>query len=168
MYASLRQSIANPGGKIKYLRKKNWFIKTLGYYKIIYKIFKNNFVTYSKFILQHIYISFSVKNLKLGKITFYHILVSVSLVYGATYSVRGVHPPWDHDAFPLFQISPLFSKNFKILWKISNILPFPEQISIFIRQNFWWPFFFSFFSHRPQIFNFPPILPLLVHFPPDC
>src|SRR6218665_2336308 len=27
--------------------------------------------------------------------------------------------------------------------------------------------FMSFFSHRPQILNFPPILPVLVHFPPD-
>ena len=32
---------------------------------------------------------------------------------------RGVHPLWDHDAFfPLFQISPLFSKKFRTLRKI--------------------------------------------------
>ena len=30
---------------------------------------------------------------------------------------RGVHPPETMMHFPLFQISPLFSKNFKILWK---------------------------------------------------
>src|SRR6218665_2462288 len=59
---------------------------------------------------------------------------------------------------PLFQISPPFSKNFKIFWKISKMLP------IFICQNFLMTFFFS---HRPQILNFPPILPVLVHFPPD-
>ena len=56
--------------------------------------------------------------------------------------------PWGHDAFsPLFQISPLFSKNFLTLWKIVNIYLFPKNFSVFIRQNFWWPFF----SHRPQM-----------------
>ena len=61
-------------------------------------------------------------------------------------------PLWDHDAFsPLFQISPLFSKKFQTLRKIFTIFPFPTNFLIFIRQNFWW----LFFSHRPQILNFP-------------
>ena len=42
---------------------------------------------------------------------------------------------------PPFQIFPLFSKNFQTLWKIFQILPFPEKFLDFIRQNFWWPFF---------------------------
>ena len=33
---------------------------------------------------------------------------------------------------------------------------------IFIRRNFWR----IFFSHRPQISNFPPIFPVSIHFPP--
>ena len=63
---------------------------------------------------------------------------------------------------PCFRFPPLFSKNLKILWKIWKILPFPEKISDFHPPKF----LMTFFSHRPQILNFPPILPLLVHFPP--
>ena len=55
---------------------------------------------------------------------------------------RGVHPLWDHNAFPpCFRFSPI-----------------SETISDF--QNF----FFN-FSHRPQIWNFPPIFAVSVHFP---
>src|SRR6218665_1206430 len=42
---------------------------------------------------------------------------------------------------PLFQISPLFSKIFKILWEISKILPFPEKISDFHPPKFLMTFF---------------------------
>src|SRR6218665_1066803 len=59
---------------------------------------------------------------------------------------------------------PLFSINFLTFWKnFKNIT--------FSRQNF--PFSSAkisddfFFSHRPQISDFPPIFPVLVHFPPD-
>ena len=66
---------------------------------------------------------------------------------------RGVPPPWDHDAFsPLFQISPpIFEKfsdskknlkNFTFSWKISWFS------SVKISDDL-------FFSHRPQIPNFP-------------
>ena len=51
--------------------------------------------------------------------------------------------PWDHDAFPpCFRFPPYF-RNFT--------LHFPKNFLIFIRRNFWWPFF----SHRPEISNFP-------------
>jgi len=78
--------------------------------------------------------------------------------------VRGVHPLWGHDAFPpCFRFSPNFRKNFRLCGKFSEFYLFPKKFSIFIRQNFWWPFF----SHRPQIyFEFPPIFPVSVHFLP--
>jgi len=51
---------------------------------------------------------------------------------------RGVHPPWDHDAFSsLFQISPYFQKIFKLRGKFSKFDLFPTNFSIFILQNFW-------------------------------
>src|SRR6218665_962898 len=63
--------------------------------------------------------------------------------------------------FPLFQISPLFSKNFQTLRKILTILPFHEKF-----LNFHPPkFLMTFFSHRPHILNFPPIFPVSIHFP---
>src|SRR6218665_1655295 len=65
--------------------------------------------------------------------------------------------------FPLFQISPLFSKNFLTFWKISEILPFPDKISYFHLPKFLTTFFFS---HRPQISNFPPCLACFTAFPP--
>ena len=49
------------------------------------------------------------------------------------YIVRGVHPPCGNDAFPPFQISPLFPKI------LSDSL-----------ENLW-----PFFSHQLQIWNFP-------------
>ena len=54
--------------------------------------------------------------------------------------------------FPLFQISPLFSKNFWTFWKISKIFPFPEKISHFHPPKISDDFFFS---HRPQISDSP-------------
>src|SRR6218665_2267589 len=44
------------------------------------------------------------------------------------------------------------------------MLPFPDRVSYFHPQKFLTTFFFS---HRPQISDFPPILPVLEHFPPD-
>ena len=59
-------------------------------------------------------------------------------------------PLWDHDAFSLcFRFSPLFSKNVKILWVI---LPFPEKNFRFSSTKISDDLFFS---HRPQILNFP-------------
>src|SRR6218665_252193 len=57
--------------------------------------------------------------------------------------------------FPPFQISSLFSKNFQTLWRIFQILPFPEKFF-----HFHPPKFLMTFS------NFPPILPVSVHFSP--
>ena len=56
---------------------------------------------------------------------------------------------------PCFRFPPLFSKKFWTFWKISQISLFPKKFLTF------------FFSHRPQISDFPPILPVLQHFPPD-
>ena len=56
---------------------------------------------------------------------------------------------------------PLFSKKFLTLRNFFTILPFPKNFLIFIRRNSWW----LFFSHRPQISNFPPIFHVSVHFP---
>jgi len=70
--------------------------------------------------------------------------------------------PWGHDAFPpCFRLPSYFRKIFRLSGKFSKFYLFPKYFSIFIRQNFWWPFF----SHRPQIFHFPPIFPVSVHFP---
>jgi len=64
---------------------------------------------------------------------------------------RGVHPPEAILHVLLFQI-PSVSEKILTPWKISQIVLFPKIFSIFIRQNFWWPFFFS---YQPQISNFP-------------
>ena len=61
---------------------------------------------------------------------------------------RGVHPPlrpWC--IFPPISDFPPFQKNFRTFWIFLQFYLFPT----FIGQNFWWPFF----SHRPQISNFP-------------
>jgi len=60
--------------------------------------------------------------------------------------------------FPPVSDSPYFSDS----RKFSKFYLFLKNFLILIRQNFWWPFF----SHRPPIYNFPPIFPVLVHFPP--
>ena len=63
-------------------------------------------------------------------------------------------PLWDHDAFsPCFRFSPYFRKIFRLWGKFLKFDLF--------RKNF-----LIFFSHRPQIFNFPPIFAVSVHFPP--
>src|SRR6218665_702570 len=65
---------------------------------------------------------------------------------------------------PCFRFTPLFSKNVWTLRKIlTTILPFPERFLHFHSPKFLMTFFF--FSHRPQILNFPPIFAVSVHFP---
>jgi len=63
--------------------------------------------------------------------------------------------------FPSVSDSPVSEKIFR-LWKIVLILPFLKKILIFIRQNFWWPFF----SHRLQICNFSSHFRSFSTFPP--
>ena len=76
--------------------------------------------------------------------------------------IKGFHPPWGHDAFsPLFQISPYFRQILRLSGKFQKF--YPEKISRFHPPKF----LTTFFSHRPQISDFPPILPVLVHFPSD-
>ena len=65
---------------------------------------------------------------------------------------QGRPSPWDHDAFPPFQISPLFSKNFLTLKKNFHNFTFSRQISWFSSAEISDDLFF----HRPQISNFPP------------
>jgi len=61
---------------------------------------------------------------------------------------------------------PLFSKKIQTLWKIVNILPFPEKFLDFHPSKFLMTLFI--FSHWPQISNFLPIflVSVSVHFPP--
>ena len=63
--------------------------------------------------------------------------------------------------FPPVADLPLFSKKFRLCGKFSKFYLLPKNFFIFIRKNFSWPFF----SHRPQISNFPHIFPVSVHFP---
>jgi len=89
---------------------------------------------------------------------------------------RGVHPSEAMMHFPPVSDSPYFLKNFGLRGKFPQFYLFPRNFSIFIRQNFWRPFF-------PQISNFPPISlfqfvshyiwkfffsPTFANFPPDC
>src|SRR6218665_2332122 len=77
--------------------------------------------------------------------------------------IRGVHPPETMINFsPLFQISPYFRKifglseiflQFYLFRKISSLSSTKISDDLF-------------FSHRPQISNFPPIFAVSVHFPP--
>ena len=97
-----------------------------------------------------------------------HIRIQRQWTVKQTGTYRGVHPPWDHDAFPpLFQISPLFHKNVWTFWKIFTILPFPEKFLdflTFICQNFWWPFFvFLVIDHK---FRISPLFSLLQYISP--
>src|SRR6218665_3513254 len=66
--------------------------------------------------------------------------------------------------FPPVSDFPLFSKSFMILLEISKILPFPEKISDFHPPKFLMTFFYS---STTNYFEFLPILPVLVYFPPD-
>src|SRR6218665_1955985 len=53
------------------------------------------------------------------------------------YQGQGRPSPSGRDAFPpCFRSPPLFSKNFKTLWKIYKILHFPEKISDFHPPKF--------------------------------
>src|SRR6218665_2993997 len=62
---------------------------------------------------------------------------------------RDVHPPETMMHFPSVSDFPLFSKKFQTLRKIFTILPFPEKFHL---PKFLMTFFYS---HRPQISNFP-------------
>ena len=79
------------------------------------------------------------------------------------FEAGGVHPPWDHDAFPPVSDFPLFQKKFRTFWEIFTILPFPEKFLNFHPPKFLMTFFFS---HRPQISNFPPYFRCFSTFPP--
>ena len=58
--------------------------------------------------------------------------------------------------FPPVSDFPLFLTNFQTLWKILKMLPFPEKFFDFHPPKF----LMTFFSHRPQILNFPPVFPV--------
>ena len=65
--------------------------------------------------------------------------------------------------FPCFRFSPYFQEIFRIFGKFFKFYLFPKNFpfsSARISDDL-------FFSHRPQMLNFPPILPVLEHFPPD-
>jgi len=77
----------------------------------------------------------------------------------------GVHPPWGHDTFPPVSDFPHIFDKFSDCGKFKKCYLFPTNFSIFIRQNFWW----SFFSHRPQIpcfSTFPLCFAKQILFPP--
>src|SRR6218665_336523 len=63
---------------------------------------------------------------------------------------------------PLFQISPLFSKNFQTLTKIFTVLPFPEKFLDFYPPKFLCDLFLSSTTN----FEFPPYLPCFNTFLP--
>jgi len=77
------------------------------------------------------------------------------------YLFRDVHPPEAMMHFPPVSDFPLFSKKFQTLWKIFQMLPFPEKFLDFHPPKF----LMTFFSHRLQISNFTPIFPVSVHSP---
>jgi len=72
------------------------------------------------------------------------------------HNYRGVHLPRGNDAFsPLFQIShPVSERVSDSVENFPNFTFSKNIFSIFIHQNFWWPFF----SHQPNIYSFPPTL----------
>ena len=79
-------------------------------------------------------------------------------------AARGVHPLWGHDAFsPCFRFPTYFRKIFRICGKFSTFY-LSRKISRFSSTNISDDLFFS---HRPQILNFPPISSVSVHFPPE-
>src|SRR6218665_3622961 len=74
---------------------------------------------------------------------------STQAIFPAT---RASIPPEFMMHFPSVSDFPLFSKQFQTLWKIFKILPFREKFLDFHLPKF----LMTFFSHRPQISNFPP------------
>src|SRR6218665_3633059 len=70
-------------------------------------------------------------------------------------------PPEAMMHFPPVSDFPLFLDNFGLSVKFQKFPVFPKIISIFIRLTT----FFLFIDHKFWIF--PPILPVLQHFPPD-
>ena len=80
-------------------------------------------------------------------------------------TLRGVHPPWDHDAFsPRFRFPPIFEKFSDSVENFPNFSSSRNFFPIFIRKNFWWPFF----SHRPQITDSPLCFPCFGTLFPLC
>ena len=93
--------------------------------------------------------------------------------------VRGVHPPWDHDAFaPCFRFPPI-SEKFSDFLEIFSILPFPERFLHFHPPKFLMTFFlvidhkfrisplFSLFQFISPLFRENYSFPLLLQiFPP--
>ena len=86
------------------------------------------------------------------------LMACVTYMYA---SCQGRPSPWGNDAFPSVSDFPLFQKTFLTPWKISQMLHFLKNFSIFIRQ-------ISddlFLSHQPQISN-SPIFAISIRFPP--
>ena len=75
---------------------------------------------------------------------------------------RASFPPEATTHVPLFQTPPISEKNSDFV-KIFQNLTFSRKISRFSSAEISDDLFFS---HRPQISNFPPIFALSVHFPP--
>ena len=85
---------------------------------------------------------------------------------------RGVHPPWDHDAFP-----PCFRKILRFIGKFLKLYLFPKnswfsstEISddffLVIDQKFWIPPYFACFSTFPPWLAKIIISPYFHKFPP--
>jgi len=84
------------------------------------------------------------------------VLELSSEVFTHNIDARGVHPPWDHDAFPpCFRFSPIFEKCSDSVKNFQHFT-FSRKISRFSSAKISHDFFFS---HQPQI-------PISVHFPP--
>jgi len=90
---------------------------------------------------------------------------SVSITFGfdmtCMCSSAGVSiPPEAMMHFPRFRFPPCFQTIFWLRGKFPKFYLFLKNFLIFIRQNFW----LSFFSHQPQILNFPLIFAVSIHF----
>ena len=58
--------------------------------------------------------------------------------------------PWGHNAFPpCFRFPSYFRKKFRLCGQFLQFYLFQKNFSIFIRQNFWWPF--SVIDHKFRI-----------------
>ena len=86
---------------------------------------------------------------------------------------------WGHNSFsPSFRFPPIFEK-ISDSGKFSKFYFFPKNFSIFIRQNFWWPFViidhkFRISPYFPCFSTFPPSFTKIIishhfeKFPPPC
>ena len=92
---------------------------------------------------------------------FIGVLLLLSLLQLLPLLLLGVHPPEAIDAFPACFRFPLFPK--KISDSIENFrnFTFSEKISQFSSTKL----LMTFFSHLPQIWNFPPIFAVSIHSP---